>query len=81
MLLKNVNIEANLFAVSLLFDEEDFNIKMLNMSNYLLKQILDYNIEEKIGSSYIVKKRIFSYILILTLLIVDCLRKVKSRQN
>ena len=30
-----------------LFDEEDFNIKMLNMSNYLLKQVLDYNIEEK----------------------------------
>ena len=25
----------------------DFNIKMLNMSNYLLKQVLDYNIEEK----------------------------------
>ena len=44
---KNVEYEANLFAVSLLFDEEDFNIKMLNMSNYLLKQVLDYNIEEK----------------------------------
>ena len=29
------------------YPEEDFNIKMLNMSNYLLKQVLDYNIEEK----------------------------------
>ena len=41
---KNVEYEANLFAVSLLFDERDFNIKVLNMSNYLLKQVLDYNI-------------------------------------
>ena len=36
--------EANLFAVSLLFNESDFNMKVLNMSNYLLKQVLDYNI-------------------------------------
>ena len=28
---KNVEYEANLFAVSLLFDEEDFNIKMPNL--------------------------------------------------
>ncbi len=41
---KNVEYEANLFAVSLLFNECDFNIKILNMSNYLLKQILDHNI-------------------------------------
>ena len=41
---KNVEYEANLFAVSLLFDERDFNIKVLKMSNYLLKQVLDYNI-------------------------------------
>ena len=41
---KNVEYEANLFAVSLLFNEEDFNIKILDMSNYLLKEVLDYNI-------------------------------------
>ena len=41
---KNVEYEANLFAVSLLFNENDFNMKVLNMSNYLLKQVLDYNI-------------------------------------
>ena len=41
---KNVEYEANLFAVSLLFNESDFNMKVLNMSNYLLKQVLDYNI-------------------------------------
>lgn len=44
MHLKNVEYEANLFAVSLLFNESDFNMKVLNMSNYLLKQVLDYNI-------------------------------------
>lgn len=41
---KSVEYEANLFAVSLLFNERDFNMKILNMSNYLLKQILDHNI-------------------------------------
>ena len=41
---KNVEYEANLFAVSLLFNEQDFNMKILSMSNYLLKQILDHNI-------------------------------------
>jgi Zn-dependent peptidase ImmA (M78 family) len=41
---KNVEYEANLFAVSLLFNECDFNMKFLNMSNYLLKQVHDYNI-------------------------------------
>lgn len=41
---KNVEYEANLFDVSLLFNENDFNMKVLNMSNYLLKQVLDYNI-------------------------------------
>ena len=41
---KNVEYEANLFAVSLLLNESDFNMKVLNMSNYLLKQVLDYNI-------------------------------------
>ena len=41
---KNVEYEANLFAVSLLFNESDFNMKVLNISNYLLKQVIDYNI-------------------------------------
>lgn len=40
----NVEYEANLFAVSLLFDEKDFNVKFLSMSNYILKEILDCNI-------------------------------------
>lgn len=40
----NVEYEANLFAVSLLFDERDFNVKILSMSNYPLKEILDCNI-------------------------------------
>ena len=44
---KNVEYEANLFAVSLLFNESDFNI-----SNYLLKQVLDYNIAVE-GKGYL----------------------------
>ena len=36
--------DINNFVVSLLFNESDFNMKVLNMSNYLLKQLLDYNI-------------------------------------
>lgn len=36
--------EANLFAVALLFDSNDFDMKLSNMSNYLLKNILEYNI-------------------------------------
>ena len=44
MHLKMLNMRLNLFAVSLLFNENDFNMKVLNMSNYLLKQVLDYNI-------------------------------------
>ncbi|MCR5503600.1 MAG: ImmA/IrrE family metallo-endopeptidase [Lachnospiraceae bacterium] len=36
--------EANLFAVALLFDENDFNISLSSMSNYVLKGILDYNL-------------------------------------
>ena len=39
--------EANLFAVSLLFDDKDFNMPITQMSNYILKSILDYNIEVK----------------------------------
>ncbi len=36
--------EATLFAVSLLFDEEDFNMPFEKMSYYTLKNILDENI-------------------------------------
>lgn len=36
--------EANLFAVALLFNEEDFNRPISAMSNGMLKMILDYNI-------------------------------------
>ena len=36
--------EANLFAVALLFDENDFNCRLEDMSNYSLKSILDYNL-------------------------------------
>ena len=35
---------ANLFAVSLLFDEDDFNMPFKDMSNYTLQSILDLNI-------------------------------------
>ena len=43
----NDEYEANLFAVSLLFDDKDFNMPITQMSNYILKSILDYNIEVK----------------------------------
>ena len=43
----NDEYEANLFAVSLLFDDKDFNIPITQMSNYILKSILDYNIALK----------------------------------
>lgn len=39
-----VEYEANLFAVSLLFNEADFNLPFSEMSNTLLKHILDSNI-------------------------------------
>ena len=42
----NIEYEANLFAVALLFDENDFNVPLVSMSNYTLKSILDYNIPE-----------------------------------
>ena len=40
----SVEYEANLFAVSLLFDDDDFIIPIESMSGYILKLILDYNI-------------------------------------
>lgn len=39
--------EANLFAVALLFNTEDFCMDITKMSNYLLKGILDDNIKLK----------------------------------
>ena len=41
----NVEYEANLFAVSLLFDDDDFNVPIESMSSYVLKLILDCNID------------------------------------
>ena len=43
----NVELEANLFAVALLTDDfidDDLTLPLANMSNYLLKSIMDYNI-------------------------------------
>lgn len=37
--------EANLFAVSLIFNENNLNTNISKMSNYELKFLLDYNIE------------------------------------
>lgn len=44
---KNLQNEylANLFAVALLFDENDFNMKLEDMTNYTLQGILDKNIK------------------------------------
>ena len=36
--------EANLFAVMLLFDENSFNRPVSEMTNWMLKAVLDYNI-------------------------------------
>lgn len=38
--------EANLFAVSLLFNQNDLNVKFSRMSNYELKYLLDYNLRK-----------------------------------
>ena len=38
--------EANLFAVALLFNQEDFNCNIQLLDNYELKFILDYNINK-----------------------------------
>lgn len=37
---------ANLFAVALLFDPDEFNMPLAEMSNYTLKTILDMNIKD-----------------------------------
>ena len=41
----NVEYEANLFAVALLFEQEELNISMEKMANSTLRALLDYNIE------------------------------------
>lgn len=38
--------EANLFAVALLFDEDDLNEPLCKMDNWTLKILLDYNLEK-----------------------------------
>lgn len=46
----NVEREANLFAVALLADDninDRLNMPLSEMNNYLLKSILDYNLEKK----------------------------------
>ena len=43
-IMNDVEYEANLFAVALLFDERFFNIPFADMSNYMLKSVLDYNL-------------------------------------
>lgn len=46
-IVNDIEHEANLFAVALLFDENDFNIPLEDMSNYALKSILDYNLRKR----------------------------------
>lgn len=38
--------EVNLFAVALLFDDDDFDIPITEMSGYTLRYIIDYNISD-----------------------------------
>lgn len=42
----NVEYEANLFAVALLFEQEDLTMRMEKMSNSTLKILLDYNLSK-----------------------------------
>ena len=48
------NYEANLFAVALLCNEDEFNMPLAKMSNAVLKSILDCNVSygqgEKVGT-------------------------------
>lgn len=41
----NVEYEANLFAVALLFEQSELSISMEKMANSTLRALLDYNIE------------------------------------
>lgn len=44
MVKQKMEYEANLFAVALLFDENDFICSFADMNNYMLKETLDINI-------------------------------------
>ena len=44
MIKQKMEYEANLFAVALLFNENDFICKFSDMNNYMLKETLDINI-------------------------------------
>ena len=46
-IVNDIEYEANLFAVALLFDENDFNTPLESMSNYVLKSVLDYNLRKE----------------------------------
>ena len=41
---KAYTIRSDNYPTIIIINESDFNMKVLNMSNYLLKQVLDYNI-------------------------------------
>jgi len=43
-ILDSKEYEANLFAIALLFDPNLFEIDIKTMNNYMLKAILDYNV-------------------------------------
>ena len=46
----NIELEANLFAISLLSDrdlDKELSIPLVKMDNYLLKSIIDYNLKKK----------------------------------
>lgn len=48
-LTSNVEYEANLFAIALLLDDEttcNLSLPLEDMNNYLLKTIIDYNLEK-----------------------------------
>ncbi len=44
-IVNDIEYEANLFAVALLFDDQKFNMPLERMSNYVLKSVLDYNLK------------------------------------
>ena len=41
---KAYTIRSDNYPTIIIINESDFNMKVLNMSNYLLKHVLDYNI-------------------------------------
>ena len=43
----NMEYEANLFALALLAEEEDFNVPFAEMSPSIVKYVLDYNVHIK----------------------------------